>query len=802
MNEQFQNPQTGEPVVCASGTTIANSAEAQTNRVGCALRARSADVEGRAEADYSHVGQSGDCVGANADAPNSSLSTLNSQLSSAVGERRPGSARHGVGGERQPASNMGFMQYREPSAAPFSALPGLRSPTAAVGGSSAKLSAANCPLSTAPGSRYAEHRASLVREWRALQTAEDGQPPMASSAAEAAKMLGQSHASLLRWSRQLDAGGVAALEPGYGRCGRKPMATMTADEQLAVQLLVMRAATNTGCKISTSLALRSFARLDGVELTDGRVVVCSETLREAILKPRKSKHTITQHLKRQARVTPEMLMLHRGEKTFETHAYSQPRDNTVLDVDGSRRPLRGGDLREWDDMHFNKGFYVPWDDPADPCAALFGVRPFRAQLLASADVGTHRLGNFGIIARYNDSYRQEDILWTFLRDLQADGIPRLGQRLELGSWNGKLVNKLGSIASVDDVGRAIANVCPITHTWTPKGKTIEGLFNTLQKVMALRGVNLGRKRGEFERENRDWTRARTGKVHPKDVGYLPLHEMVEHVAAAITFMNGDAVEGDVFRGVPDELYARDISAAPLARLTDEQAMWLMPQQGIARIEGAMINAKVVALKSRVYFHAPEFARLGSGYKLYYHFDHADLEAGCIVRNREEGARAKFRPDDPTLQRSSTPFSPGEIICRAGYVERVPQFSLAVSRDDESIARRRRFAQQCRLMFRQVMPFGLGKAARVEERRDGRGGVQRIQISTNTTRHAVATGEVRGREASIRTADPVAPLEFTRGTEASADDSAASRLCPPNSPVPRATVSRRQSRWELLGQAST
>jgi hypothetical protein len=223
----------------------------------------------------------------------------------------------------------------------------------------------------------------------------------------------------------------------------------------------------------------------------------------------------------------------------------------------------------------------------------------------------------------------------------------------------------------------------------------------------------------------------------------------------------------------------------------------------------MIRAKVEELDSGVYFHSAEFARLGAGYKLHYAFDHADLEAGCVIRNREEGARAKLRPATPSLHHSTTPFRAGEVIGRAEYVERVPQFSLAAADDPASRERRRRFVQQCRLMFRQVMPFGVGRAARVEERRDGRGNVQRVEISAQrsnapTLQHSTLNGRPAAEaDAQAKTATDAAAARLFSPEPGSPGSTAreAIRPQPPAIAASRAPLSRRPSRWELLETAN-
>jgi hypothetical protein len=126
-----------------------------------------------------------------------------------------------------------------------------------------------------------------------------------------------------------------------------------------------------------------------------------------------------------------------------------------------------------------------------------------------------------------------------------------------------------------------------------------------------------------------------------------------------------------------------------------------------------------------------------------------------------------------------------------------------------------------MMFRDVMPFGVGRAARVEERRDGRGNVSRVEISNHESQ--ISNRTLSGRAAEGRTANARAlphganptdsgALELsTRGTAPADPTDANPRPRPGCSlgltapAVPRVNVggqrpplqSRRPSRMDLL-----
>ncbi|MDD3885379.1 MAG: helix-turn-helix domain-containing protein [Victivallaceae bacterium] len=514
---------------------------------------------------------------------------------------------------------------------------------------------------------------------------------------EAAETLGVSLASLSRFRSAYNAGGIAALEPQYQNCGRKPLASLLdlPEEALAeVRRLVLAIDPNTGHRITVSLALRMFANSDA----------CPDSLREIILKPRSSKHKLTPTLKREARITPEVKLMHRGPATFKNKAFTQRRELTYVNARGETVPLKPGDCYEFDDMTFNTGFYIPWQDAADPCALKFGVRAFRAQLLAGIDLATGRFIGFGIVARYNDSYRAKDILWTFLNVFNSTGLPRVALHLERGAWDANIINALGSVVAVK-------------HATGPKSKFIEKQFDTLQKVCAVRGVNLGRKRGEFEQANDDWSAIRKGTKHPATCGYWKLADLVEATAAAMNFIGADPMEGEIYQGVPDEKWAAELSVNPLSKPSRAQAVYLQPETGSATIRAGHIRVGVDSHGAKFWFHSPTFAQLGAGYRVTYGFNPSDPEAGCYIFNAEEGPRARLG------------HAPGALICVADFVAGVPMFALSDNGDRESSERRQRFTEQVRLMYREIVPFGRGKAARVDERRDGRGVVRRLESGT-------------------------------------------------------------------------
>lgn len=560
----------------------------------------------------------------------------------------------------------------------------------------------------------------------------------------AALSLGEPAANLSRYRSAFRRGGFAALVPKFANSGRKPLATLSPAHVAEVQRLVLQTDPNTGTRISTSMALRLFAHGD----------TCPDDVAEAILKPRSSKHTVTPTLKRQARVSAESKMLDRGEKTFALGgALVQPRALTWIDPAGGEKPILAGDIFERDDMTLNQPWYVEWEGgDGDACAEKFGVKLLRGQLLVQIDVASQRILSFELLARPHDSYRADDI-WAWIgRGYRDLGLPRVGERMERGIWEANAIHGVPILAGAWEQKQRLGGLAAlgVRHipSFSPRTKSIEALFNVLQKVLGCTGVQVGRKRGEYEKANRDWLLCRAGKKHPADAGFLHADDLVNRIANACAFLNQDRREGEVYKGVPDELWTQSIAAQPLAGLPAHQAWVFMPQKREAAIRGGMVRCRFAEQNCSFWFCNPElFAQLGRGYRVIVCFDPAMPDLGAVIFNNEAGARA-------VLNGHAVP--PGAQLGVAELVERVPQYCALDGFDDEAgYDRRRRFSAQCRKAYRAIaLPGARGSAATIA--RDIRG--NEVRIEKNFTAH-------RSNEAAGTSAEPHAMR--TRGAASAA-----------------------------------
>ncbi len=552
--------------------------------------------------------------------------------------------------------------------------------------------------------------AQIRRERLLMQLAELMAGPRGLSLNNAARQLGESPATLCVWRQKFARDGREALIPKQAdKCGRKPLAVLSDEHQRIVQGLTIKTDPNTGDRVSVSMALRMFAHSDA----------CPEDVAAVIQKARSSKHTITPTLKRQARVTAESKMLDRGNKNFSLGAFSQPRALTWIDADGATKQILAGDLFEADDMTLNQPWYVEWHDPEDPCSAKFGVKLLRGQLLVMIDVGSQRVLGFLLLARQKDSYRGEDI-WSWFGQVFHDvGLPRVGMRLERGIWESNAVHGLPILDDAWSQERRLGGLSELgvrrITSFSPKTKSIESLFNNLQKVLGVVGVQVGRRRGEYEKPTRDYLACRDGRKHPAACGFLHADELAKRIANACMFLNQDCREGEVYKGIPDDLWATNVASNPLRGVEPRKAWIFMGEKRPATLNNGMVRCRFAEHECSYWFTHPElFASLGKGYRVIVCFDPGNPNLGAVIFNNEVGPRAH------------TGAAAGELLGVAEFVDRVPQFSMLDGFDDErGYERRRRFTAQCRKHYRAI-PLPGQRATSATIARDGRGNETRVE----------------------------------------------------------------------------
>ena len=107
----------------------------------------------------------------------------------------------------------------------------------------------------------------------------------------------------------------------------------------------------------------------------------TQTTRDAILKPRASKHILPVDVKRCLRASAAEVSRYRDPKSGQNDGIYTP-GWLRMSTDGTRR-LVPGERQVWDDGSVNVGVVVPWTRGGDKCSERWGVRVARFQLLAA-----------------------------------------------------------------------------------------------------------------------------------------------------------------------------------------------------------------------------------------------------------------------------------------------------------------------------------------------------------------------------------------------------------------------------------
>lgn len=456
------------------------------------------------------------------------------------------------------------------------------------------------------------------------------------------RAVGVARGTLERWVAVWRAEGAEGLASNRHRSGRKPVAGEDVPEPWAKRLRGLAAKCH-----SAVLALRRAkdwpdcppgirSHLEGLFARGGRI-------------------DVPLSLRRLCQVPPEAAAKRRSDTAYGHVALKGRHEAMVRDPrTGEVRELLAGDIYLSDDMSVNHPFWFelpPGETKTragrgDKLAEKFGVAVGR-QGLYTIDARGKWLG-VDLIGRPSDAYTAADVLRHFRHVVGTYGLPRLGWVLEKGVWCARTVD--GVKVAVDGDGaksRIVAGLeslgIEVKHVWTSEGKAlVEGAFGNLQNWLDLQeNPTVGRQRGEMERVEAVMRRVRAGTVHPRDAGLPDIARELAEVQAAMMHCNETPKAGRIQEGIPDERWAADTEAHPLAVPESEQWGVFMPWKTETQIRQGHVEATVDGRTFR--FTAPEvFAELGAGYRVVVGFDPDDAEAGACVWNLEKGARNIYR----------------------------------------------------------------------------------------------------------------------------------------------------------------
>jgi hypothetical protein len=458
---------------------------------------------------------------------------------------------------------------------------------------------------------------------------------------EQAAAAGISVATLWRW-RQLEqmareSGNARMLLPGKSG-GRPPLAEPTARDVMLLKAEFVKTNRARG-QGSKTLAARRLAKA-------GRL---SEETTAAILKPRASKHSIPKRIKDAMRVAPDVIGYHRAPKALRLGGLYAPGTlRMARGEDGSMRRLLGGERQSWDDASINFCVCVPWPWGGDKCSDRFGVRVGRFQLLAGIDDASDYCPGWSFVMREAESYNRRDVVAAMCRTWRDDVLPA-EVVLEGGSWQAdqtlSFVERAG-VRWIDAKGR-------------PHQKLIEGYWNRAWSVLSTEDGQIGRYRGEMERENKLLMDCKGGRLDPRAV-FPELSPAMNAIDAAVGYLNGEPVESRLYgRWIPAERYAEDLKRSERLPLDPGLAWLAAPVQ-----EVRLVRRSCVAVQ----------AMCPLGVSFPYHFAAAELNEFIGQR-----VRVHFDPwDSPitatiTLEEPFRGISAGTVITtRAQCLDSAPE----------------------------------------------------------------------------------------------------------------------------------
>lgn len=347
--------------------------------------------------------------------------------------------------------------------------------------------------------------------------------------------------------------------------------------------------------------------------------------RKAIVGARKANRALPVEVRRALRASTAATALYRDEDALRLggiHAVGCMR--MVRDYEtGELRRLRAGERWSVDDGSINFPVCVDWPWGGDACSDRWGVRVGRFQLLPALDDATNYCPGWGYAIRMRDSYRAEDIVWTYAGIMRQAYQPE-AIVIEGGSWQADRTLAFLAAAGVaweDAKGR-------------PHSKLIECWFNDLWNVLALESDGqIGRYRGEMTRETGFWTKARDGSMDPRRA-FPMLADGLNAIQRAVEYKNAKDVHSDIYGSwVPAERHAAGLAACPRPQLAEGlEFMSARERRPLVVRNFGQLKARAMSPlgETVLYSFASDDLVQWHGAKVWAHFDPFTAPVTCTV----------------------------------------------------------------------------------------------------------------------------------------------------------------------------
>lgn len=438
-------------------------------------------------------------------------------------------------------------------------------------------------------------------------------------------------------------------------------------------------------------------------------------------------------------VTQQEYDAFRGKKASQQSEMIIRRSMLETLEDGSQREILSGEVWELDDYSTNQPYYYlhPETGKITTCR----------QVLAARDLVSASWLGFDHIGRERDAYRGEDILRYIERLVRSHGLPRK-LRLERGSWDSSYIHGI-EVDGMEKNWGALDDLIAIHHVFKSKGKAIiEGGFNVLQRWLGHTGLDIGRRRGEFEEAAKLLRQSRNASTDAKELGFLSQEESSALHAAAGTVLNSRQMLRAHLneRVAPDDLVARHgWNTRPLS---EKDAWYFMPCKKLR-----IVTAGHVEVRPDGGWAPMAFAVNGVVSGLHLENGHKVLIA-CDPLRPELGARICNADRSP---KNRDHFGMGELLIDAAPCHGLsPQFNASKELSPHLVLSKKASAA-ARTTYRAIVSTANGKVER--SACDGKGNA--ITAGDIERDHAPTDAEVAPAPSSpVRNAQP-APAKSSR-----------------------------------------
>lgn len=489
-------------------------------------------------------------------------------------------------------------------------------------------------------------------------------------------VLGQSASTLRRFYKDYQDQGFSGLVPQWHKSGRKSTTTKLND---ALGEDVVRAALQeiTGVALDTgsittgiryTVKMRLLERLTA-QFGAERAERAAREFRRLIDQTergtqRRSKHALPPSLRRAVApaTSRNQQLYHRGPRALSLKGKFTPRVNDALP----------GDVFSSDDTTPIWAWWVPceWAKgnslfERDTPEYQYGKMVLQGQYLPFIDVASNAVLSIALIARTTRGYRAGDI-WSALGHVfDVHGLPRFGLQFERGTWQSRLIEGTDveflehEVPLIRRVGglRMLPTLFTTWHrqhlgedffwpktlqtvtSYTPNSKLIE---NVLRRIQITEGTIWGalgadQQRAPFERAKKVLGACNRGAADPA-LHFLRGDEVVKQLVAQLKHFVSEPVEGRVFRGVPQDLWAKAVAEYPLLRLPEDQRHLYRRQSISVRVYRGQISIPGLTdtgLKTRWYYAAPFFA-LHEGREVLAYHDTTDHQSAVQIHAADSG----------------------------------------------------------------------------------------------------------------------------------------------------------------------